>query len=101
MCIRDRQYLLPVKFVVPLFLFNQMLAAFLRNDGAPGLATAAVLALSLIHIWVGVRAVRHRAAGDGGQRGGFGQRELGGVFAEILLCAGLHAGERARERRDI
>ena len=39
-----QQYLLPVKFVVPLFLFNQMLAAFLRNDGAPGLATAAVLA---------------------------------------------------------
>ena len=30
-----QQYLLPVKFVVPLFLFNQMLAAFLRNDGAP------------------------------------------------------------------
>ena len=38
-----RQYLLPVKFAVPLFLFNQMLAAFLRNDGNPGLATAAVL----------------------------------------------------------
>ena len=32
-----QQYLLPVKFVVPLFLFNQMLAAFLRNDGARGL----------------------------------------------------------------
>ena len=28
-----QQYLLPVKFVVPLFLFNQMLAAFLRNGG--------------------------------------------------------------------
>lgn len=39
-----KQYLLPVKFAVPLFLFNQMLAAFLRNDGDPGLATAAVLA---------------------------------------------------------
>ena len=38
-----QQYLLPVKFVVPLFLFNQMLAAFLRNDGAPGLAMAAVV----------------------------------------------------------
>ena len=43
-----QQYLLPVKFVVPLFLFNQMLAAFLRNDGAPGLATAAVLAASVV-----------------------------------------------------
>ncbi|WP_202060503.1 MATE family efflux transporter [Enterococcus sp. BWR-S5] len=39
-----QQYLLPVKFVLPLFLFNQMLAAFLRNDGSPGLATTAILA---------------------------------------------------------
>lgn len=38
-----RRYVLPVKFVVPLFLFNQMLAAFLRNDGDPSLATKAVL----------------------------------------------------------
>ncbi|WP_321382525.1 MATE family efflux transporter [uncultured Enterococcus sp.] len=39
-----QQYLLPVKFVLPLFLFNQMLAAFLRNDGSPRLATTAILA---------------------------------------------------------
>lgn len=39
-----QQYLLPIKFVLPLFLFNQMLAAFLRNDGSPGLATTAILA---------------------------------------------------------
>lgn len=38
-----RRYVLPVKFVVPAFLFNQMLAAFLRNDGNPALATKAVL----------------------------------------------------------
>ncbi len=36
-------YLKPVVAVFPLFLLNQMLAAFLRNDGNPGLATAAVL----------------------------------------------------------
>lgn len=36
--------MLPIKYVFPLFLFNQMLAAFLRNDGDPGRATAAVLA---------------------------------------------------------
>ena len=36
-------YLFPVKFVVPSFLFTQMMAAFLRNDGAPALATKAVL----------------------------------------------------------
>lgn len=29
--------------MVPTFLFNQMLAAFLRNDGNPTLATKAVL----------------------------------------------------------
>ena len=36
-------YLFPVKFVVPSFLFTQLMAAFLRNDGNPGLATKAVL----------------------------------------------------------
>lgn len=45
-----RQYLLPVKFAVPLFLFNQMLAAFLRNDSNPALATGAVLAGGLFNI---------------------------------------------------
>ena len=38
-----RRYLLPIKVVVPSFLFTQFLSAFLRNDGNPGLATKAVL----------------------------------------------------------
>lgn len=38
-----QRYLLPVKFVVPSFLFTQLMAAFLRNDGNPGLATKSVL----------------------------------------------------------
>lgn len=38
-----RRYLVPVKFVVPSFLFSQLLSAFLRNDGNPTLATKAVL----------------------------------------------------------
>ncbi len=38
-----REYMLPIKFVVPSFLFTQMIAAFLRNDGDPTLATKAVL----------------------------------------------------------
>lgn len=38
-----KQYLFPVKFVVPSFLFTQLMAAFLRNDGNPGLATKSVL----------------------------------------------------------
>lgn len=38
-----RRYLFPVKFAVPSFLFTQLMAAFLRNDGNPALATKAVL----------------------------------------------------------
>lgn len=44
-------YLKPIKFVVPLFLFNQMLAAFLRNDGNPTLATFGVLAGGIFNIF--------------------------------------------------
>ena len=45
-----KQYLLPIKFCVPLFLFNQMLAAFLRNDNNPGLATKAVLSGGVFNV---------------------------------------------------
>ncbi len=38
-----QRYMRPIKCVFPLFLFNQMLAAFLRNDRNPGLATMGVL----------------------------------------------------------
>lgn len=38
-----RKYILPVKFAVPSFLFTQLMSAFLRNDGNPGLATKAVI----------------------------------------------------------
>lgn len=46
-----RDYVRPVKFAVPLFLFNQMLAAYLRNDKNPGLATATVLAGGIFNIF--------------------------------------------------
>ncbi len=46
-----RRYLFPVKFVIPSFLFSQMLAAFLRNDGNPGLATKAVLFGGIFNIF--------------------------------------------------
>ena len=35
-----QRYMQPIKPVFPLFLLNQLLAGFLRNDGSPGLATA-------------------------------------------------------------
>lgn len=39
-----KNYMVPILFVIPLFLYNQMLAAFLRNDNNPNLATVGVLA---------------------------------------------------------
>ena len=44
-------YMRPVKCVFPLFLFNQMLAAFLRNDNDPGLATVGVLSGGIFNVF--------------------------------------------------
>ena len=46
-----RRYLAPIKYVFPIFLFNQMLAAFLRNDGDPGLATLGVLSGGIFNVF--------------------------------------------------
>lgn len=46
-----REYVKPIRFAIPLFLFNQMLAAYLRNDKNPALATAAVLAGGIFNIF--------------------------------------------------
>lgn len=44
------EYLRPLKAAVPFFVFGQMLAAFLRNDGDPGLATFAVISTSVLNM---------------------------------------------------
>lgn len=46
-----QEYMYPIKFVFPLFLFNQMLAAFLRNDKNPELATIGVLGGGIFNIF--------------------------------------------------
>lgn len=43
-------YLKPLKAAIPVFIFSQMLAAFLRNDNDPGLATFAVVFTSLLNM---------------------------------------------------
>lgn len=44
------EYLKPLKAAIPAFIFSQMLAAFLRNDNAPGLATFAVVFTSILNV---------------------------------------------------
>lgn len=44
-------YMRPIRYVFPLFLFNQMLAAFLRNDNDPGLATFGVPAGGIFNMF--------------------------------------------------
>ncbi len=46
-----REYMRPIKYVFPLFLLNQMLAAFLRNDKNPGLATLGVLLGGIFNVF--------------------------------------------------
>ncbi len=46
-----REYVLPIKAVVPCFLLTQALAAYLRNDGNPGLATVGVLAGGIFNVF--------------------------------------------------
>lgn len=45
-----QRYMIPIKFVLPCFLFTQMLAAFLRNDKNPELATIGVLSGGIFNI---------------------------------------------------
>lgn len=45
-----REYLRPLKAAIPFFVFSQMLAAFLRNDNDPGLATFAVVFTSILNM---------------------------------------------------
>ena len=44
-------YMRPIKYVFPLYLFNQVVAAFLRNDKSPGLATLSVLCGGIFNIF--------------------------------------------------
>ena len=46
-----REYVSPIKPAIPVFLFNQMLAAYLRNDKNPTLAAGAVLAGGIFNVF--------------------------------------------------
>ena len=46
-----KAYMIPIKFVLPCFLFTQMLSAFLRNDNNPTLATLGTLSGGVFNIF--------------------------------------------------
>ncbi len=49
-----KSYLIPVKIALPVFLFMQFFAAFLRNDGNPKLATKAVVVGGVFNIFADI-----------------------------------------------
>ncbi len=49
--VHAKNYMRPIKYVLPVFLFNQMLAAYLRNDGAPSKATKAVMTGGIFNVF--------------------------------------------------
>ena len=74
--------LFPVKFAVPSFLLTQLMAAFLRNDGNPGLATKAVLFGGIFNVfgdWFFVFALKMGVMGAGLAT------VMGSVFSLIIM----------------
>lgn len=79
-----RDYLKWLKFVVPLFSFGQVFAAFLRNDGAPALAMIATVSGGLFNI-VGDYLLVFTA--DMGIEGAGLSTGLGQVLAFCIMCS--------------
>lgn len=78
-----QRYVLPVKFGVPSFLFTQLISAFLRNDGNPGLATKAVIFGGVFNVFGDYFLVFTMDLGI------FGARlatVLGSVASLIIMC---------------
>lgn len=79
-----RQYLFPVKFAVPSFLFTQFMSAFLRNDGNPGLATKAVISGGVFNVFGDYFFV---FVMDWGIMGAGLATVMGSVFSLIVMCS--------------
>ncbi|MGN0315704.1 MAG: MATE family efflux transporter [Fusicatenibacter sp.] len=78
-----RRYILPVKFAVPSFLFTQLISAFLRNDGDPGLAAKAVVCGGVFNVFGDYFFV---FALDLGIFGAGLATVLGSLFSLIIMC---------------
>lgn len=85
-----RRYIFPVKFVVPSFLFTQLMAAFLRNDGNPGLATKAVLFGGIFNVFGDYFFVFIL---DMGIMGAGLATAMGSVFSLIMMLTHFRSGK--------
>lgn len=79
-----RRYVRAVKFAVPSFLFTQLLAAFLRNDGNPGLATKAVICGGVFNVFGDYFFV---FVTDWGMFGAGLATALGSVISLVIMCS--------------
>lgn len=79
-----QQYVLPVKFAVPSFLFTQLMSAFFRNDGNPGLATKAVMFGGIFNVFGDYFFVFTM---DWGIFGAGLATVMGSVFSLIIMCS--------------
>lgn len=79
-----QKYLLPIKFAVPSFLFTQLISAFLRNDGNPGLATRAVMIGGVFNVFGDYFFVFTM---DWGIFGAGLATVMGNVFSLIIMCS--------------
>lgn len=85
-----RKYVLPIKFAVPSFLFTQLMSAFLRNDGKPGLATRAVIFGGVFNVFGDYFFVFTMGWGIFGA--GLAT-VLGSVFSLIIMCSHFFSKE--------
>lgn len=77
-----QSYMLPIKFVVPSFLFTQLISAFLRNDGDPALATKAVIFGGIFNVFGDYYYVFVR---DLGIMGAGIATAMGSVFSLLIM----------------
>lgn len=77
-------YMGPVRLAAPFFLASQLLAAFLRNDGAPGLATLAVCLAGVFNM-VGDYVLIFKC--DMGILGAGVATALGGVISVAVMAS--------------
>lgn len=76
-------YILPIKFVLPTYLINQMLIAYLRNDNDPKLATMSVLIGGIFNV---IGDILFTFTFSMGIFGAGLATAIGSVITTLLLC---------------